>query len=153
MISPVLSFASIACSPGDFYQTKKSLCIWIYKRTSVLCNIEFYWDKDRHRCSRFLKQVIKFVSMKQVHKSLLLYPGKNISYQVHGHRDDVSTFVDGEGLLVLDGVVRKVSRGDVVHIAKGHKHALRAITELQLVEVQTGDLLEETDITRFPWEW
>lgn len=90
---------------------------------------------------------------KYLTKTLLLYPGKNISYQVHGHRDEVWTFVDGEGLLVLDGVVRKVSRGDVVHIAKGHKHALRAITELQLVEVQTGDLLEETDITRFPWEW
>lgn len=90
---------------------------------------------------------------KSLTKNLTLYPGKNISYQVHLHRDELWTFVDGEGLLVLDGFVRKVGRGDVVHISKGQYHALRAITELTFIEVQTGDLLEESDIIRTNWDW
>lgn len=79
--------------------------------------------------------------------------GKGISYQVHWHRDEVWTFIDGEGLLVLDGVVSSIGRGDTVHIKKGVKHAVRATSDLTFIEVQSGDLLVEEDIERFDWEW
>ena len=36
-------------------------------------------------------------------KSITLKPGKNISYQLHHHRSEVWTFVEGEGIFVLDG--------------------------------------------------
>lgn len=91
--------------------------------------------------------------IKSITKSLTIHAGKNISYQVHGHRDEVWTFADGEGILVLDGVVRKVGRGDVVHIKKGQYHAIKAINDLQIIEVQIGDLLEESDIYRVPFDW
>lgn len=90
---------------------------------------------------------------KSLIKELTIYPGRYISYQVHAHRDEIWTFVDGVGRLVLDGVERRVSRGDVVHIAKGQYHAIRAVSQLQIIEVQTGDLLEETDIVRTSWDW
>ena len=61
--------------------------------------------------------------------------------------------MDGEGLLVLDGVTTKVGRGDVVHIKKGQYHAIKALTDLQIIEVQTGDLLDENDIVRVGWDW
>jgi mannose-1-phosphate guanylyltransferase len=79
--------------------------------------------------------------------------GKSISYQIHNHRDEVWTFVDGEGLLVLDGKVQSVSRGDVINIKKGTKHAVKAITDLHFIEVQSGDALIEEDILRFDWTW
>jgi mannose-1-phosphate guanylyltransferase len=79
--------------------------------------------------------------------------GKNISYQVHHHRDEVWTFIDGEGQLVLDGVVTRVSRGDVINIKKGVRHAVRATTDLRFIEVQAGDMLIEEDIERFEWIW
>ena len=86
-------------------------------------------------------------------KSLTLKAGKSISYQIHHHRSEVWTFVDGEGLLALDGKVRRVSRGDVVNIEREHFHAVKALTDLTLIEVQMGDMLVEEDIDRFPWDW
>ena len=90
---------------------------------------------------------------KALTKTITLNPGKNISYQIHHHRDEVWTFIDGEGLFVLDGEVRKVGRGDVVHIQKEHLHAVKALTKLTFIEVQSGDLLVEEDIERFPYDW
>lgn len=91
--------------------------------------------------------------IKSLTKELRIHAGKNISYQTHSHREEFWTFIDGEGLLVLDGVVRRVKRGETVKIDKGVKHAIRAITELTFIEVQLGDCLTEDDIIRFPYEW
>ena len=90
---------------------------------------------------------------KTLTKQLKIKAGKGISYQVHRHRDEVWTFVDGEGLLVLDGKVTEVRRGDTVCIRKGVRHAVLAKSELVLMEVQSGDLLIEEDIERFDWNW
>ena len=86
-------------------------------------------------------------------KVLHLKSGRYISYQIHEHRQEVWTIVDGEGIVVLDGVISRVSRGDVVAIKKGQKHAIKAVSDLQIVEVQMGDSLVEEDIRRFDWEW
>lgn len=90
---------------------------------------------------------------KSLTKQLKIKVGKGISYQVHRHRDEVWTFIDGDGLLVLDGVVSSIGRGDTIHIKKGVKHAVKAISDLTFIEVQSGDLLVEEDIERFDWEW
>jgi mannose-1-phosphate guanylyltransferase len=90
---------------------------------------------------------------KALTKQLVIRAGKNISYQVHHHRDEVWTFIDGEGLLVLDGVVTRVTRGDVINIKKGVRHAVRAVSDLRFIEVQSGDMLIEEDIERFDWKW
>lgn len=86
-------------------------------------------------------------------KHLTLNPGASISYQEHGCRDEVWTFIDGEGEIVLDGKRSSVHRGMTVHIPKGMRHALRAITPLSFIEVQSGSNLVETDIIRYPFEW
>lgn len=79
--------------------------------------------------------------------------GKSISYQVHRHRDEVWTFIDGEGELVLDDIRSVISRGDTITIKKGVKHAVRAISELTFIEVQSGNLLAEEDIEQFDYKW
>lgn len=86
-------------------------------------------------------------------KHLCIKARKNISYQVHAHRDEVWTFVDGTGKLVLDGKVTDVKSGDVVFIRKGQKHAVKAVTDLHFIEVQMGDRLVEEDIERSEWDW
>lgn len=86
-------------------------------------------------------------------KSITLQAGKNISYQIHHHRAEVWTIVDGEGIFVLDGVQKNVSRGDVLVIKKEHFHAIKAKTDLTFIEVQTGNPLIEEDIERFEWDW
>lgn len=90
---------------------------------------------------------------KSLTKHLTIHAGKSISYQKHHLRDEIWTIVDGEGELLLDGQVKKVHRGDVAYIVKGQLHALRAVTDLQFIEVQIGLELAEDDIERFDWKW
>lgn len=86
-------------------------------------------------------------------KQLTLNPGCSISYQRHSFRDEVWTFIDGEGEMVINGERCKVSRGDTVTIEKGTMHALKATTSLTFIEVQRGSNLVEEDIERFPYQW
>lgn len=91
--------------------------------------------------------------LKTLTKKIVLKAGKNISYQIHRHRDEVWTFADGEGLLKVDGVVTHVQRGDVADIKCGQKHSIKAITDLTFFEVQLGDPLVEEDIERLTYDW
>lgn len=86
-------------------------------------------------------------------KQLTLNPGKSISYQRHSFRDEVWTFIKGDGEIVIDGETRRIGRGDTIVIPKGVLHALRATTSLTFIEVQTGSNLVEEDIERFDWFW
>lgn len=86
-------------------------------------------------------------------KHLIITPGRHISYQRHQHRSEIWTFVDGAGKLILDGEVTCVSRGEMAFIKPGTKHAIKADTELHIIEVQVGDELTEEDIERLEWDW
>ncbi|RDB58977.1 mannose-1-phosphate guanyltransferase [Gordonibacter sp. 28C] len=86
-------------------------------------------------------------------KMLVINAGKQLSYQSHACRSEVWTVVDGEGEVVLDGETEFVSRGSVIKIPSGKKHAIRAITRLSIVEVQIGSDLVEEDIERFGFFW
>ena len=46
-----------------------------------------------------------------------------------------------------------VSRGEIAFIKPGTKHAIKADTELHIIEVQVGDELTEEDIERLEWDW
>lgn len=86
-------------------------------------------------------------------KSITLHPGKYISYQIHHHRTEVWTFVEGDGIFVLNGESHRVKAGDTVIIPVEHYHSIKAITELTFIEVQMGNPLIEEDIERFDWDW
>lgn len=86
-------------------------------------------------------------------KTIHLNAGKHISYQLHHHRSETWTCVEGEGIFVMDGERKKVKRGEVMNIPLGHYHAIKAITDLTFIEVQIGNPLVEEDIERFDFEW
>lgn len=86
-------------------------------------------------------------------KSITINPGRSISYQIHHHRSEVWTFVQGEGIFVMDGKEKRVRAGDTVVIPVEHYHAVKAITPLTFIEVQSGNPLVEEDIERSEWVW
>lgn len=79
--------------------------------------------------------------------------GKNISCQLHYKRDEVWTIVQGQGQLVLDGVLHQVEAGDVWQIPAGVKHELKADTDLEFIEVQRGTELSEDGIVKVGAVW
>lgn len=86
-------------------------------------------------------------------KQMHIIAGEEISYQSHKIRNEVWTIVDGTGDIILDGNIRSINRGDVVNIAIGVKHAIKATTDLRFVEIQIGIELSESDIERFECIW
>ncbi|GEB35491.1 MULTISPECIES: sugar phosphate nucleotidyltransferase [Brevibacillus] len=86
-------------------------------------------------------------------KQLHLHAGKNLSYQYHHFRSEVWMIVEGEGEFVLNDRLMIVKPGDVVEIPVGAKHAIKAISDLDIIEVQMGSKLVEEDIVRLGMDW
>lgn len=86
-------------------------------------------------------------------KSISIHAGKSLSYQTHAKRSEVWTITSGTGLFVLNDRMRKVTPGDVLEVPVGSKHAIKALTDLQFIEVQMGNELLEEDIVRICMTW
>lgn len=86
-------------------------------------------------------------------KQLLIFEGKQLSYQYHEFRKEIWTIIKGEGELYLNGKKTRVFPGDVVQIEKREKHGIWAIKDLEIIEVQMGEKLSEDDIIRLEMEW
>ncbi|MDR4939564.1 sugar phosphate nucleotidyltransferase [Bacillus wiedmannii] len=86
-------------------------------------------------------------------KRIGITASKNLSYQYHNNRSEVWTIVKGEGIFVLDEEIRVVRPGDVLEIQPGQKHAIKAVTDLEFIEVQSGSELVEEDIVRIYMQW
>jgi mannose-1-phosphate guanylyltransferase len=86
-------------------------------------------------------------------KRIFIAAGKNLSYQYHSLRDEFWTVVSGQGEMIIDDWRFLVSAGDVLSIPKESKHSLRAGTDIEIIEVQTGTQLIEEDIVRLELDW
>ncbi|KMP32810.1 sugar phosphate nucleotidyltransferase [Bacillus sp. GX] len=86
-------------------------------------------------------------------KRIGITASKNLSYQYHNNRSEVWTIVKGEGIFVLDNEIRVVRPGDVLEIQPKQKHAIKAVTDLEFIEVQSGSELVEEDIVRVYMQW
>ena len=76
--------------------------------------------------------------------------GHRLSYQYHHHRQEFWTVVQGEAVVVLDGVEHVVKYGESIFIPLGAKHRIenRSSELLVFIEVQTGTYFGEDDIIR-----
>lgn len=86
-------------------------------------------------------------------KRLGISAGKNLSYQTHAKRSEVWTIISGFGEFALNDKMTLVKPGDVLEIPVGARHAIKALTDLEFIEVQTGSELIEEDIVRLCMTW
>jgi mannose-6-phosphate isomerase-like protein (cupin superfamily) len=84
-------------------------------------------------------------------KKLEILVDKSISMQYHTHRSEHWTIIQGTGKVIVDGNIFTVKRGDTFFVPQLsiHKVSNTGLTEtLIAIEVQMGDICEETDIVR-----
>lgn len=86
-------------------------------------------------------------------KRIGISKGRNLSYQLHYKRSETWTIVKGEGILLLDGKFKHIRSGETIQIPLAAKHAIKAITEMEIIEVQMGSELVEEDIHRISLDW
>ena len=79
-----------------------------------------------------------------------IYAGQHMSYHSHNYREEVWTVVEGQGIAIVDGMEQKLKAGDVITIAAGCKHAIKAEKDLTIIEVQLGNSISVTDKVKYP---
>ncbi|MCP3773458.1 sugar phosphate nucleotidyltransferase [Paenibacillus sp. MZ04-78.2] len=79
--------------------------------------------------------------------------GQCLSYHSHEHYSECWTIVSGAGQFALDGKIFRVRAGDMLHIPAGAPHSLRALTDMQWLEVHMGRELHTENTTRLLIQW
>lgn len=84
-------------------------------------------------------------------KRIVVKPGASLSLQMHYHRSEHWVVVSGTASIVNDDKVLLVRTNESTYIQIGHKHRLEnpGLTDLVMIEVQSGEYLGEDDIVRF----
>ena len=78
-----------------------------------------------------------------------LNPGHGMHYHLHKLRDEVWTVISGEGMATVDDVTTRIGVGDVITMKAGQKHKVEAVTELKIIEVQTGKEISVQDKEKY----
>jgi mannose-1-phosphate guanylyltransferase / mannose-6-phosphate isomerase len=84
-------------------------------------------------------------------KRIFVRPGAKLSLQMHHHRSEHWIVVKGTALVTRGEEMILLTQNQSIYIPLGVKHRLENPdkTELELIEVQSGDYLGEDDIVRF----
>lgn len=84
-------------------------------------------------------------------KKLHVDAGQRLSYQSHRKRSEIWTIVQGEALVIINGISHSLKYGDSIQIPLGAKHRVSNPSDdtLILIEVQTGTYFGEDDIIRY----
>ncbi|UNK18770.1 mannose-1-phosphate guanylyltransferase [Paenibacillus sp. N3/727] len=142
----------VAASPDGILVSEKNASMRIKEV------IQFGDQRPMHEERRWGRyRVLDYIKYPNGHevltKRICILEGQNLSYQYHMLRSEVWTVVSGQGEMILNDDIRKIKEGDVIVIPIEAKHSLRAITEIEIIEVQTGSELIEDDIVRLAIKW
>lgn len=83
-------------------------------------------------------------------KELIVYPGRQLSYQRHFHRSEYWHISEGTATVYGEHETKKLHSGQSFTIPTGDWHQLANLedTTLRVVEIQWGDYCDEEDIER-----
>ena len=84
-------------------------------------------------------------------KQLIVHPNNKLSLQKHRHRTEHWIVVRGQATIEVDEKKFTLEAGEYSYIPLGSKHRLsnESNEDLIIIEVQCGEILEESDIIRF----
>lgn len=83
-------------------------------------------------------------------KKINVDQGKQLSLQFHNHRDEHWIIVQGSGLLTIKDETKNIKENEYIYIRKNQIHRIKnnGNQELILIEISTGNYLEDDDIVR-----
>lgn len=86
-------------------------------------------------------------------RQVKLIHGKYTSYHQHLERQEIVTIVTGSAEILMEGKRRQLKAGDVLQIPAGTRHGIKALTDLELMEVVLGKDLAKEDVIRIEMVW
>ena len=84
-------------------------------------------------------------------KHIIIKPNRSISLQKHEHRSEHWIVVSGTAKVECNSEEKIINKNESIFVPKGAVHRLSNPykTDLEIIEVQTGDYIGEDDITRY----
>lgn len=153
MVVAGLSDAVVIATPDGILAAAKGVTANIKTQVQKAASSRPMYEKRRWGEYRVIDSSVFPDGAKALTKELIIKQGKQLSYQKHAQRSEVWTIISGKGEIVLDGIAQEIKAGSVVQIKAGQLHAARALEEMHVIEVQTGEVLIEEDIERFGYFW
>lgn len=153
MVVAGLTNAVVVATPDGILVSGKEASANIKSQVAQAAASRPMYEQRRWGEYRVIDSAVFPDGAKALTKELVVHAGKQLSYQRHAHRSEVWTVISGTGVVVLDGLMQQVRAGSVINIAAGALHAVRADSELHVIEVQHGDAIKEEDIERFGDFW
>ncbi|PKG46507.1 sugar phosphate nucleotidyltransferase, partial [Planococcus sp. Urea-trap-24] len=136
----------LVCSKDEAYLIKDAVDLYGDDCNDLFVEKNWGWYK-------ILDHSINSAGQHILTKKLHIKENNNISYQFHEHRDETWTIIDGKGILVIDNQIFDAVVGKTFHIPSGSKHSIKALTSLEIIEIQSGSQTRETDIIRISNDW
>ena len=83
-------------------------------------------------------------------KRIIINPGMRLSLQYHLHRNENWFITKGNAVATVNDVKYELGFGDSISILRGAVHRVEntGTEDLIIIEIQYGDLLDESDIIR-----
>lgn len=81
-----------------------------------------------------------------------LRKGNQMNYHSHERRDEVWTIISGIGMANVNGRIFELHAGDTIKLPVGCKHTIYAQTDLELIEVQSGENISVDDKIKYNQE-
>lgn len=86
-------------------------------------------------------------------RKINIYEGLSSSYHYHQNRDEIWTILKGTGEFVIENEKKQIQSGDILKIPQNTKHAVKANTNLEFMEIHIGTQIGDTDINRITFDW
>lgn len=86
-------------------------------------------------------------------RKIKIYEGMNSSYHYHEERDEIWTVLAGSGELILEGNKIPLEAGKAICIRKNQRHAIKAFSDFEYIEMHVGKSIGNDDINRITFRW
>ncbi|BBI31770.1 sugar phosphate nucleotidyltransferase [Cohnella abietis] len=146
-----LSNVVIAASPDGILVSDKAASTRL--KELILFEQRPMYEEHQWGTSKVLDHYILDESKEVLTTRISVNAGKQKGIEVHFQRTEVWNVLSGKGEVYLDGKTIPVEAGSICEIPPRAKHGLKAITDLEIIEIQTGGKLNEGDVVEFSFSW
>lgn len=86
-------------------------------------------------------------------RKIMMFADKSSSYHYHNERDETLTILSGRGEMIIEGVKISLSQGSTLTVPRGKRHAIKAFSDLEYMEIHMGKRIGDNDINRITFDW
>ncbi|MFC4102568.1 sugar phosphate nucleotidyltransferase [Paenibacillus xanthanilyticus] len=143
--------AIVAASPDGILVASKSDANLVKSLLGEEARMPMYEEKRWGVC-----RTLDYVETAQggvLTRRVELHPGGRTSYHSHAGKEEVWTVLSGQGRYILEDRIHAVGPGDVMRFPPGARHGVQADTALLCVQVEIGQVRDDTDIVRLSTTW